>query len=108
MKPGEHFEEYLAKPPGVPSDLPQGVLAFVQQIVLPKPDIGARANVTLTLTEGPFPVDHIPVVLDIDVYNSVDLPVDSDEIWNLLEKLRVFKNEIFFANLTEETADLYE
>jgi len=108
MKPGEHFESYLAKPPAVPDELPQGILGFSQQLVLLKPDIGARANVTMMLAEGPAPADHVPVILDIDVYNASELSPESEDLWNLLEQLRVFKNEIFFASITEKTAGLYE
>jgi uncharacterized protein (TIGR04255 family) len=108
MQPGEHFQEFLSKPPDVPDDLPQGVMAFDQRMVILNPELGCRANVTLSLAEGPAPADHVPVVLDIDVYSLVEIAADSDDVWNLLARLRVFKNEIFFASLTERAVALYE
>lgn len=108
MAQGEHFEEYLAKPPQVPEGLPQGILGFVQRVVLLKPDIDAQANVIQLLQEGPAPLDHVPIVMDIDAYKKVEMLPDTDEVWALLGKLRAFKNEIFFAHLTEKAVGLFE
>ena len=108
MKAGEQFQEYLTKPPDVPDGLPQGVAGFLQRVVLLNPNLNARANVIQVLQEGFAPADHVPVVLDIDVYSIGDFPPDADDVWNLLESLRVFKNEIFFASLTEKTISQYE
>jgi len=108
MKPGEVFETYLTKPPEVPDELPQGVLGFMQRVVLLKAELDLKANVIQLLQEGIAPLDHIPVILDIDVYKQVAKPANSSDIWLLLAELRKFKNEIFFASLTETTVDLFE
>ena len=108
MKAGELFEEYLTKPPDVPDELPQGVLGFTQRIVIVHPDLKARANVIQVLQEGVAPADHVPIILDIDVYDMVEILPETEEAWNILEQLRVFKNAVFFASLTEKTVGLYE
>lgn len=108
MKQGEHFEEYLAKPPQVPDELPQGVLGFMQRVVVLKPEIDARANVIQLLQDGPAPADYVPIILDIDVYKQIELCPETDDAWKLLADLRVFKNEIFFAYLTEKAVGLFE
>jgi uncharacterized protein (TIGR04255 family) len=107
MKQGERFEDYLSTPPAVPGELPQGVLSFLQRVVLLSPQNAIKANVTQLLQEGPVPLDHVPVILDIDVYKSDLLPIDMDEAWGLLEELRAFKNQVFFAQLTEKTVELF-
>lgn len=108
MIPGEQFGDYLTKPPEVPEELPQAILSFNQRTVIPHPDIGANANLIQLLEEGVTPGDHVPIILDIDVYKMVNFGPDSEESWNLLEKLRVYKNAIFFASLTEKTVELFE
>jgi uncharacterized protein (TIGR04255 family) len=108
MKAGEVFEMYLTTPPQVPDELPQGVLGFMQRVVVLKPELDLKANVIQLLQEGIAPADHIPVILDIDVYKQVSMPPDSSDIWPLLAELRVFKNAIFFASLTETAVGLFE
>lgn len=107
MKHGESFEAYLSKPPAIPDDLPQGVLGFMQRIVLLNAELDIRANVIQLLQEGPVPVDHVPVILDIDVYKQVSCVPDAEDLWTMLPELRRFKNEIFFANLTEKAVELF-
>lgn len=108
MSPGEHFEEYLTKPPQVPTELPQGVMAFLQRMVILHPELGAAANVIQLLQEGPAPSDHVPIILDIDVYKVVQLSPEAADAWNLLGQLRTFKNAVFFAHVTEKTVGLLE
>jgi len=108
MKPGEQFQEYLTKPPDIPEELPQGVLGFMQRMVILHPQLDARANLIQLLQEGMAPADYVPVILDIDVYKLVNLSPETEDAWNLLGELRVFKNATFFASLTEKTVELFE
>lgn len=108
MKAGQPFQDYLTRPPDVPDGLPQGVLSFMQRVVLLDPELDLRANVIQLLQEGPRVADHVPVILDIDVYKDVDLQPDTEDLWTLLAKLRTFKNAIFFASLTEKAVELFE
>lgn len=108
MRPGEQFEDYLTKPPSLPKELPQGVLGFTQRIVVAHPELDARANLIQLLQEGVVPADHVAVILDIDVYKMVELQPETEDAWNLLYELRVFKNAAFFASLTEKTVELFE
>lgn len=108
MRAEEQFEQYLSTPPGVPGDLPQGVLGFMQRVVIFEPKHDLRANVIQLLQEGSAPRDHVPVILDIDVYKRVDLLPDAPDAWAILEEIRAFKNAIFFAALTERTVELFE
>lgn len=108
MQPGEEFQAYLSKPPDIPDGLPQAISGFMQRMVVPNPELGATANLIQLLEEGVVPDDHVPIILDIDVYKSVSFAPDSDEAWKLLEQLRVYKNAVFFASLTEKTVELFE
>ena len=77
-------------------------------MVIPHPRLGARANLIQLLEEGLPPRDHVPIILDIDVYKIVDMLPETEDAWNLLEELRVYKNAVFFASLTEKTVRLFE
>ena len=42
-------------------------------------------------------------MLDIHVVTVVDVDPASDLIWDMLEDLRVFKNDVFFGTITPKT-----
>ncbi|MFZ0545320.1 MAG: TIGR04255 family protein [Candidatus Promineifilaceae bacterium] len=108
MKPGEHFREYLTCPPELPDELPQGLASFLMRFVIPDPESETQANLVQKLDGGPVPADFVPIVLDIDAYKMVSFRPDSDEAWELLEKLRAYKNRLFYASLTEKSVSIYE
>ncbi|HVY22292.1 MAG TPA: TIGR04255 family protein [Steroidobacteraceae bacterium] len=108
MKNGDQFQSFLTKPPDVPEELPQTVLGFMQRMVIVNAELGIQANVVQLLQDGVMATDHVPVMLDIDVYKNVDTPPEHANLWNTLNQLRKFKNEIFFSHVTERTVELFE
>jgi uncharacterized protein (TIGR04255 family) len=106
MQPGEHFEEYLTTPPQVPAALPQHVLEFLQRIMIHDTNTGLRAIVTQLLQGGVWN-DRVPVILDIDVFCQFELAPEAPDVWSYLEKMRDFKNRVFFESLTEKAVELY-
>ena len=104
--PIEDFAEYLKAPPLVPESLPQGVSQFLTRVVIHDADI--TANIVQTMKSSPK-ADHIEVILDIDVFNLKETDgFEESSIWPEFEKLRDFKNRIFFESITEKTARLCE
>ena len=103
--PIKDFADYLTAPPLVPDSLPQGVSQFLTRVVVHDADI--TANIIQTMKSSPKP-DHIGVILDIDVFNLKEDGFEESSIWPEFEKLRDFKNRIFFESITEKTARLYE
>lgn len=51
-------------------------------------------------------IDHVSLLLDIDVYLDIDLPRRDDEMWERVAELRSLKNEIFEACVTNATKEL--
>jgi len=104
--PIEDFADYLTAPPSVPDSLPQGVSQFLTRVVINDADI--TANIIQTMKSSPE-ADHIGVILDIDVFKlKEETGFEESSIWPEFEKLRDFKNRIFFESITEKTARLYE
>lgn len=103
--PLEDFKDYLQTVPEISSDLPQGLSNFFLQLEIPQEDLQG----TLVLNEALIPPassDVISVVLDIDLFCLVDFSCHGDTAWDLLEKLRVRKNEVFESCLTDKTRRL--
>lgn len=99
------FKEYLRTVPEVSPSLPQGLSDFFMQLQIPQEDLDAM----LLLNEAMVPSskeNHISVVLDIDLFRDALLDKDSDEHWDMLEKLRARKNQIFEACITDKTRSL--
>jgi uncharacterized protein (TIGR04255 family) len=106
--PINDFGDYLVTPPTIPQGLPQQVVKFLNRIVIVDEQDGIMANITQTLDEKSSDSKHLNVILDIDVYKHGQYSCESDEIWEILNKLRIMKNDIFFKSITEKTAGLFE
>lgn len=104
--PMRDFNDYLAIPPYLPPGLPQGLASFLMRFVIPNPSNGAIAIITQSL-EAPTDT-HVQVILDIDVFKDVELPINGDECWSQFDALRDYKNEIFFQSITERTKEMYK
>lgn len=107
--PIDSFSTYLAVPPELPLALPQTLAGFLQRFVIARTSDSCTAIVTQVLEESNVQVDSdaITVFLDIDVFKAVELQPDSPEIWQTLEVLRNFKNDVFFEYITEHSVELF-
>lgn len=101
--PVVEFDEYLRYLPRVPKALPQALGAFFSRIVVPDTQAGLTAIITQSFQPQP---KGISVVLDIDVFKEKAF-ADTQEAWDAIERLRGFKNLIFFDSITEKTVKLY-
>jgi uncharacterized protein (TIGR04255 family) len=105
--PGD-LSKYLASPPQIPPELPQDVPSFVQQTVIADVAGERVARVTQALDPSFRESNKIQVLLDIDAAIEGSFDPRSDDIWRGLDRLRDFKNQIFFAYIEEPTARLFE
>lgn len=99
------FKDYLQTVPEVSPTLPQGLSDYFMQLQIPQEDLQA----SLILNEAMLPLvkqDAVSVLLDIDLFSMVQFPAASDEVWDLLEKFRDRKNEVFEACITDKTREL--
>ncbi|MES9970327.1 MAG: TIGR04255 family protein [Candidatus Thiodiazotropha sp.] len=104
--PIKDFKLYLNSPPIIPETLPQGISSFLTRVVIQNPEIQSQGIVTQALDrpeEG-----CAPITLDIDIVKHGDYNIDENEFWTDLEKMRIFKNDIFFESITEKTAELFK
>jgi uncharacterized protein (TIGR04255 family) len=107
--PLDRFEKYLAAPPGVPPGMPNSLSGFLSRLVIPK---GLDTAVITQSVEGEVKSTErasvLKVLLDIDVSHRCMLPRDEfDQVDAVLERLREYKNQIFFSFLTDEALEMY-
>jgi uncharacterized protein (TIGR04255 family) len=99
--------EYLVAPPSFPIPVPQTVREFVSRVVVEDSETNASA-VIVQASEATLEPSTKNLLLDIDAYRTVTLQPLQDNIPELFEQLRSLKNRIFFACITERTAEMYE
>jgi uncharacterized protein (TIGR04255 family) len=98
------YEEYLNLHVRIP-ELIDGVGSFGLVFQTVHNDFGIR--VQSGLTDAPVP-DTAAVVLDIDVYKLEQMRSDLPEIMGLLDALRVEKNLLFEAFITDSARALFD
>lgn len=104
---GKDFSEYLKAAPIIPEVLPQGVSSFLTRVVIHEPGIDASAIITQALEQIVNP-NILPIILDIDVFKQKSEGISEEDAWKILEKLRHFKNKIFFESITEKTKEIFQ
>ncbi|MDN7182064.1 TIGR04255 family protein [Caballeronia sp. SEWSISQ10-4 2] len=105
--PLKSFGDYLRTAPQLSPDLPEGLSGYFMHLMIPLTEIKCEAIINQTIIEPAKP-DVVSIVLDIDIFRTVDLPVDEDQLWALLEQLRQAKNRVFEASITEEARRLFK
>jgi uncharacterized protein (TIGR04255 family) len=107
--PGPHVEtkDYLRTQPEIAADLPQALAGYFMHLQIPMEDI--RCMLLINETIGASPKSGcVGLILDIDVFRTDDIPQDEGGIWQMFETLRVRKNEIFEACITDRARELFQ
>lgn len=105
--PMSDFKEYLTCPPEVPEGLPQSVISFFYRVVIPHSDRRITAVISQAFEAQVEFKDKLPIILDIDVFKITTDGFLEDDIVTILEKLRNFKNQIFFSSITKKLLETY-
>jgi uncharacterized protein (TIGR04255 family) len=103
--PFTDFKEFLRATPELPPELPQSLSGYFFQTMIPIADLSAM----LVLSQGRVPPakpEHASIVLDIDLFRDEDLPTNDDDLWQLLDRFRLKKDEVFEACITQKTREM--
>ena len=100
------FQEYINLLPIIPKGISPTVNNFFLQINIPNSDGTLTGIITESIASAEPRELHL--ILDINAYKVSNFVCNSDEMWNTLENLRNFKNEMFFNCLTDKTINKYE
>ena len=105
--PINDLKEYILTVPEIAPKLPQTLDQFFMRLIILNSDIQAKAIITQTMGT-PIEDQKIPLIFDIDVFQNAIYTDNKIEMWEEFEKLRIFKNDIFFNSITEKTRGLFE
>ncbi len=104
--PGQ-LDDYFHGLPRFPRTVPQFVSSLLLRTTLHDPVRDFTAHVTHSMVDD-MDAERMGFILDVDAFRTTDFGTDVDELWETIDDLRVFKNEIFFGLITERNAELYE
>lgn len=99
--------EYLAEPPRLSVPISQRIREFLTRMYVEDPKRKASAVIVQALEPRTDP-ETISLLLDIDAFCDVVLGVDDSALPTIFGELRKLKNEIFFASITDTTAEIYK
>lgn len=97
--------DYLGAFPQLPSGIGGLMSGFVMHLEISQPDVDATLLLNIATAEPTSP-ELASILLDIDVFREAELRDDDDGIWEILDRLRVRKNEVFESCITQKTREL--
>jgi uncharacterized protein (TIGR04255 family) len=100
------LKDYFRTSPEIAPDLPQKLEGYFMQLRLPYPEVSGHCLINQTIVP-PVREDVVSVVLDIDLFRTLDLPQDEEAIWGFFEKLHDAKNFIFESCITDSARRLF-
>lgn len=53
-------------------------------------------------------IDHLSITIDIDVATTGQVPLDDGKLWDLINSLRKYKNDLFESCITADTRNLFQ
>ncbi|NAY91712.1 TIGR04255 family protein [Muricauda sp. JGD-17] len=103
--PLDKFQDYIINMPPIPRNLPQSFEGFFMQIQVP--GSGNGTSVILNETIEKPTKSHLPFILDIDVFRIGELSMETKDLKEAFEQLRVIKNNTFESCITDKTRELF-
>jgi uncharacterized protein (TIGR04255 family) len=104
--PQIEISDYLRTNVQLSPVLPQELEGFFMQTAIQLTKYSSKCHIVSTLVPPSGP-DRTALILDIDVWKDVDLPVPSDHLDDVinssLQELRAAKNFVFEASITDAT-----
>lgn len=102
------LKEIIVNSPTPPKGTNYEMAGFLNQMTLYDDNNSVSAIVYLGLDRNRTQEPNLPVIFDIDVFSLDVISNDTTKINENLNKLRVFKNSIFFNSLTPKGLELYQ
>ncbi len=102
-----NVEDYLTVVPKYPE--PDTIASFQRYTMQVVGHIESREfELAINSSVVPSPlVNHLSVILDLDVYRQRDLPQSDKKIWEMADSMRDQKNRIFEACITDAARELF-
>lgn len=102
-----NLSDLLEAPPMLPQPIPQVMRDFLTNVHVVDESRRLEAVIVLAM-EPQIDPNVMSLLLDIDVYREIALAPGDSDLPTLFQQLRELKNEIFYASITEKSAEMYQ
>lgn len=99
-------EDFIEVYPHLP-DVLGPMRAYGVQTQLPILEIGCNLTLNSSLIQSPL-LGHVSIVLDQDIAKEVEVPQNDEAMYKLLNEIRVKKNSVFEACMTDRARELFQ
>lgn len=99
-------EDYLRIEPLVPAAVPR-LNSFFTNFMGAVPEVEGQVIVNSGTVLSPL-IDHVSLLLDIDLFREQALPQRDHDLWELLFVMRRHKNALFENFITEQARELFD
>lgn len=87
---------------------PASLSSYLVQFTTTTRDPNWSTTITSTPVKPAPLLDHVSILLDIDVFRAHEIPTTSNHIWDVVEAARALKNEIFELCVTDRARELFD
>jgi uncharacterized protein (TIGR04255 family) len=101
------IDDYLQFAPRIPDFSKRPMNGFLVQATRPTDVEHWSATVTSSVVSPPPLINHVSLVLDIDIFRTEQIPGRDSDLWNCIDAIRPLKNAIFEACITDEARKLF-
>lgn len=101
------IDDYLRFSPRVPDFSKHPLIGFLVQATRPTDLEYWSVSITSTLTSPAPLINHVSMVVDIDVFRTEQIPGRDADLWDCIDAVRSLKNAIFEACITDEARKLF-
>lgn len=101
------FREFVRTAPDIAPELPQSLSALFFRVEIPEPGKTFSATITEAMEPITEASTHLPLIFDIDVVDQRSVEASSPLIWDAFERMRQYKNELFFRSMTARALELF-
>jgi len=98
--------DYISVEPRVPNIIP-AIHSFATQFLGSVPSVEGQVLVNVATVASPL-IDHVSLLLDIDLFKDQNLPQKDGDLWEFLAVLRTQKNALFEAFITDRARELFD
>jgi len=104
LNPDKGIQEFFLLIPNLPEKISPSYEKYLLQMQIPNKENNLVSNVTQVYNPCQKTEGKVHYSLDIEINSEIS---EKEDIWEMFEKMRIFKNSIFFNSITESTKKLY-
>ena len=102
-----NINDFLEAPPMLPRPIPPVIKDFLTRVHVADEPTDSAAVIVQAL-EPQIDPNVMSLLLDIDAYHEINLAPSEVDLPTLFQRLRNLKNQIFYASITEKSAEMYQ